>query len=49
MRTEDERLIKRYLGALTENLLVEYLQSELGDGVRVKKKPFETYEKHVEK
>lgn len=48
IRTKDEQLIKRYLGALTENLLVEYLQSELGDGVHVKKKPFETYEKHVD-
>ena len=48
MRTKDERLIKRYLGALAENLLVEYLQSELGDGVQVVKKPFETYEKHVD-
>ncbi|MDE0401484.1 MAG: hypothetical protein OXL96_27115 [Candidatus Poribacteria bacterium] len=48
MRTEDEQLIKRYLGALTENLLVEHLQSELGRSVRVVKKPFETYEKHVD-
>ena len=48
MRTEDEQLIKRYLGALTENLLVEHLQSELGYSVRVVKTPFETYEKHVD-
>lgn len=48
MRTKDEQLIKRYLGALTENLLIEHLQSELGHGVHVVKKPFETYEKHVD-
>ena len=48
MRTEDEQFIKRYLGALMENLLVEYLQSELGHGIHVVKKPFETYEKHVD-
>ena len=48
MRTKDEQLIKRYLGALTENLLVEHLQSELGHGVHVVKKPFETYEKHMD-
>ena len=48
IRPEDELLKKRYLGALTENLLVEYLQFELGAGVHVEKKPFETYEKHVD-
>ena len=48
MRTKDERLIKRYLGALTGILLVEYLQFELGDGVHVLKKPYETYQKHVD-
>lgn len=48
IRTENEQLVKRYLGALTENLLVEHLQSELGDDVHVRKKPFETYEKHVD-
>lgn len=48
IRTEDQQLIKRYLGALTENLLVEHLQAELGHSVHVVKKPFETYEKHVD-
>ena len=48
MRTDEQLLNKRYLGALTENLLVQHLQSELGYSVSVDKKPFETYKEHVD-
>ena len=48
MRTEDVKLRKRYLGALAENLLVEHLKDTFQREAQVIKKPFETYEKHVD-
>ena len=48
MRTDEQLLNRRYLGALAENLLVEHLQVQLGSGVSVEKEPFETYKQHVD-
>lgn len=38
----------RYLGVLSERLITEHLQSELGQSVNVSNKAFERYEDHVD-
>ena len=48
IRTDEQLLNRRYLGAQAENLLVEYLQAQLGSGVKVDKEPFESYAQHVD-
>ncbi len=38
----------RYLGVLSEKLITEHLQSELGQNVNVSNETFESYENHVD-
>ena len=48
IRRPDELMKKRYLGFLSEDLIAEHLQSELGQGVDVSNKTFESHDDHVD-
>ena len=48
VRTEEEHLRDCYLGAVSESLIVKYLQNEFRQEAYVVREPFETYEKHVD-
>ena len=47
-RNPDELRNTRYLGVLSEKLLIDYLQNELGRGVRVSNREFVDYHDHVD-
>ena len=47
-RSENELRKTRYLGVLAENLLIDHLQDELGQGVNVSKQAFVDYAQHVD-
>ena len=48
IRNPEELMKKRYLGFLSEALIAEYLQSELGEGIHVSNESFENHEDHVD-
>ena len=47
-RSENELRKTRYLGVLAENLLIDHLQDELGQGVNVSKQAFVDHVQHVD-
>ena len=48
IRSPEELIKKRYLGYLSEDLIAEHLQSELGPGTQVSNKTFESHDTHVD-
>ena len=48
IRTAEELIKKRYLGFLSEDLIAEHLQSELGQEVDVSNSVFESHDDHVD-
>ena len=48
IRSPEELIKKRYLGFLSEDLIAEHLQLELGPEINVSNKDFETHDDHVD-